>query len=155
MTNTESNVQTATVLVTRIEGELGARGIDLLLMLSREDSDPVASRLLGTHVVAETAFCFAADGNHIVLTGRTDVMAYETFPFFAERIAVEERFDAELGRLLDRLAPSRIALNISEDDPQFDGLRWGLHAKLGDVIGAERLAEMEVSSEPILKAVFA
>lgn len=146
---------TTEALVDRIRHELSDRGIDLLLILSREDSDPIASRMLQTHVVAETAFFFTADGKHIVLTGRTDVMAYEHFPFFSERIAVEESFDAELERLLARLAPRRIALNISEEDADFDGLRWGLYAKLADMVGPERLAEMEVSSEPILKAAFA
>lgn len=144
---------TAQALVTRIEAELRERGIDALLMLSREDSDPVVGRILDAHVVAQTAFFFTATGRHIVLTGRTDAMAYEGYPFFAEIIAMEDEFAVEFARVFDRLAPQKIALNISEDDPELDGLRWGLYAQLQEILGSDRLAALEVSSAELLRQV--
>jgi hypothetical protein len=138
-------------IVTRIEEQLRERGIDVLLMLSREDSDPVVGRILDAHVVAQTAFFFTATGQHIVLTGRTDAMAYEIFPFFSEIIAFEGEFSEEFARVFDRLAPKKVALNISEDDAELDGLRWGLYTQLQEIIGAERLSAIEVSSAEVLR----
>lgn len=147
-------VPSSATLVERIRQQLEERGIDVLLMLSREDSDIVLGRILDTHVVAQTAIFFSASGKHIVLTGRTDAMAYEIYPFFHEIIAMEEDFTVEFERVFERLAPERLALNICEDDPELDGLRWGLYAQLQDIIGAERLETMEVSSAELLRNVF-
>jgi hypothetical protein len=142
-------------MVRDIERELREHGIDTLLMLSREDSDSVLARILDTHVVVQTAVFFNADGHHIVLTGRTDAMAYEKYPFFSEIIAMEDEFATEFRRVFDRLRPRRLALNISEQDAAFDGLRRGLYVQLQEIVGAERLSEMEVSSEALLRRVFA
>ena len=140
-------------IVGAIEEELQKRGIDTLLMISREDSDTVLARILDTHVVALTAVFLNASGKHVVLTGRTDAMAYEKYPFFDEIISMEEDFSVEFQRVFDRLSPRRVALNISEDDPALDGLRWGLYAQLQDILGPEKTAAMEVSSEDLLRKV--
>ena len=142
-------------MIRSIEAELRSRDIDTLLMLSREDSDGVLAKILNTHVVAQTAIFFNATGKHIVLTGRTDAMAYEIFPFFDEIIAMEDEFEVEFLRVFERLAPRSVALNICEDDAELDGLRWGLYAQLQDILGEERLAALEVSSADLLRRVFA
>jgi hypothetical protein len=140
-------------IVERIAAELRSRGIDTLLVLSREDSDGVLARILDTHVVAQTAIFFNADGRHLVLTGRTDAMAYEGYSFFDRVIAMEDDFPVEFERVFDELAPTKVALNICEDDAAYDGLRWGLYAQLEDIVGAERLHAMEVSSADLLRSV--
>jgi len=142
-------------MIRSIEAELRSRDIDTLLMLSREDSDGVLAKILNTHVVAQTAIFFNATGKHIVLTGRTDAVAYEIFPFFDEIIAMEDEFEVEFLRVFERLAPRSVALNICEDDAELDGLRWGLYAQLQDILGEERLAALEVSSADLLRRVFA
>jgi len=142
-------------MIRSIEAELRSRDIDTLLMLSREDSDGVLAKILNTHVVAQTAIFFNATGKHIVLTGRTDAMAYEIFPFFDQIIAMEDEFEVEFLRVFERLAPRSVALNICEDDAELDGLRWGLYAQLQDILGEERLAALEVSSADLLRRVFA
>ncbi|HKJ85870.1 MAG TPA: hypothetical protein VKA06_07325 [Spirochaetia bacterium] len=155
MTNPESATREPAELIRSIEAELRSRDIDTLLMLSREDSDGVLAKILNTHVVAQTAIFFNATGKHIVLTGRTDAMAYEIFPFFDEIIAMEDEFEVEFLRVFERLAPRSVALNICEDDAELDGLRWGLYAQLQDILGEERLAALEVSSADLLRRVFA
>ncbi|MFW5684500.1 MAG: hypothetical protein ACOC1I_06590 [Spirochaetota bacterium] len=147
----DSGTSSAQAIVKRIEAGLAERGIDVLLMLSREDSDPVVGRILDAHVVAQTAFFFTADGRHIVLTGRTDAMAYEIYPFFAEIIAMEDEFEVEFARVFDRLSPRKLALNICEDDAELDGLRWGLYAQLEQIVGSDRLAAIEISSAELLR----
>ena len=138
-------------VVSRIESCLREDGIDTLLIVSREDSDGVLPRILDVHVVAQTALFFNATGRHIVLTGKTDAMAYEDFPFFNEVVAMREAFEVEFPRVFERLSPRKLALNICEEDASFDGLRWGLYAQLRDIIGAERLAAIELSSADILR----
>ncbi|MFW5737945.1 MAG: hypothetical protein ACOC6J_02850 [Spirochaetota bacterium] len=144
---------TSAAIVARIEAELRSRGIDTLLVLSREDSDGVLARIVDTHVVAQTAIFFNADGAHVVLTGRTDAMAWEGYPFFDRVIAMEDDFPVEFARVFDELAPKKLALNVCEDDAAYDGLRWGLYAQLEDIVGAERLRAMEVSSADLLRSV--
>ena len=153
MSASPTSERSSAELVERIQDQLAERGIDVLLMLSREDSDPVLGRVLDTHVVAQTAVLFTSSGRHIVLTGRTDAMAYEIHPFFDEIIAMEDDFSVELKRVLDRIAPQKLALNICEEDAELDGLRWGLYAQLRDIIGEQRLEAMEVSSAELLKHV--
>tara|TARA_B100000614_G_scaffold253027_1_gene266431 strand:- start:1657 stop:2124 length:468 start_codon:yes stop_codon:yes gene_type:complete len=153
MSDTQHQTTESAVIVRRIEDELKARGIDLYLIVSREDSDPIVARILNAHVVAQTAFLFRANGEHLVLTGRTDAMAYDGYPFFREIIAMEEGFDVEFARVFERLQPKRVALNICEDDPQYDGLRWGLYQQLQEIVGADELRAMEVSSAEMLRAV--
>jgi hypothetical protein len=153
MPNSEHAQSRSEKLVRRIESELQKRGIDVLIMVSREDSDPVLSRIIDTHVVAQTAVFFTATGEHIVLTGRTDAMAYEGYSFISEVIAMEDDFTVEFERVFSKLSPTKVALNICEDDAELDGLRWGLYAQLQDIVGAERLREMEVSSADLLRNV--
>jgi hypothetical protein len=155
MPTVDTKVSRAEELVRRIESELHSRGIDTLLMLSREDSDGVLSKVLDTHVVAQTAVFFNANGKHLVLTGRTDAMAYEIYPFFDEVIAMEDEFSVEFVRVFDRLNPKSVALNICEEDAKLDGLRWGLYAQLQDALGEDRLRALEVSAADLLRSVFA
>lgn len=141
-------------LVRRIHAQLLSQGIDTLLMLSREDSDGVLARIIDTHVVAQTAVFFNADGTNIVLTRRTDAPAYGVYPFFTRIITMEDDFSVEFERVFNQLNPRTLALNICESHVEFDGLRWGLHAQLEDIIGPERLGSIEVSSADILREVF-
>ena len=140
-------------LIRRIHDQLQSRGIDTLLMLSREDSDGVLARIIDTHVVAQSAFFFNADGTNIVLTGRTDAPAYTVYPFFTRIITMEDDFAVEFERVFNQLAPRTLALNICEDCSEFDGLRWGLYTQLAEIIGAERLRSIEISSAEILREV--
>ena len=153
MAESKTKITRSARIVERIEAELRSRGIDTLLVLSREDSDGVLPRIVDTHVVAQTAIFFNADGRHLVLTGRTDAMAWEGYPFFDRVVAMEDDFPVEFARVFDELAPTVLALNICEDDAAYDGLRWGLYAQLEEIVGAERLRAMEVSSADLLRSV--
>ncbi|MFW5744290.1 MAG: hypothetical protein ACOC2D_13525 [Spirochaetota bacterium] len=153
MCASETKVTGSAEIVERIEAELRSRGIDTLLVLSREDSDGVLARIVDTHVVAQTAVFFNADGRHLVLTGRTDAMAWQGYSFFDRVIAMEDDFPVEFEHVFEELAPTKVALNICEDDAAYDGLRWGLYAQLEEIVGSERLRAMEVSSADLLRSV--
>jgi Xaa-Pro aminopeptidase len=138
--------------IRQLELELNKRDIDAMLILSREDSDPVLSLLLPVHVVAQTAIFFRKNGKHIVLTGSTDANIYKEFGIF-EIVEVQDEFKTDFMRVFERIAPRNLALDISEHDYLVDGLTYGLYLVLQDMLGAERLASLEVSSEPIIKTL--
>ncbi len=136
--------------IKQLEHELAIRGIDTLLILSREDSDATLQLLLPVHVVAQTAFFFNRDGKHVVLTGSTDANIYKQFGIF-EIIEVKEDFETDLLQVFNRINPASLALNISETDYLADGLTVGQYQLLENTIGSERLQARETSSEQILR----
>jgi Xaa-Pro aminopeptidase len=136
--------------IHQLEQELKNQDIDTLLILSREDSDPVLSLLLPVHVVAQTAIFFQKDGAHIVLSGSTDANMYKEFGIF-EIVEVKEDFKTEFLAIFARLDPKRLALNISEDDYLIDGLTLGQYMMLQDMVGVDSLSKIECSSEPIIQ----
>ncbi len=136
--------------IHQLEQELKTQDIDTLLFLSREDSDSVLSLLLPVHVVAQTAIFFQKNGSHIVLSGSTDANMYKEFGIF-EIFEVQEDFQTDFMKIFSRLAPKRLALNISEHDYLVDGLTVGQYLMLQDMVGAETLAKLECSSEPIIQ----
>lgn len=138
--------------IRQLEIELEKHDIDTLLILSREDSDVVLPLLLPVHVVAQTAFFFNRNGKHVVLTGSTDANMYKEFGIF-EIVTVQEDFESEFMHVFERIAPNRLALNMSETDHFSDGLTVGLYMMLEQVLGPERLARIETSSEPMVRTL--
>jgi len=141
-----SNVEKITQLIQ----ELRNKDIDTLLILSREDSDKVLPLLLPVHVVAQTAFFFNKTGKPIVLTGSTDANMYKDFGIF-EIVEVKEDFETDFLCLFNRIKAKKLALNISELDYLADGLTVGQYMLLEKIIGSERLAGCETSSEQIVR----
>lgn len=138
--------------IRQLERLLQEHDIDTLLILSREDSDKVLPLLLPVHVVAQTAFFFNRGGKHHVLTGSTDANMYKEFGIFGI-VEVQEDFETDFQRLFTSIAPRRLALNISESDHQSDGLTVGQYQMLEQMLGTDRLAELEVSSEPLVRTL--
>ncbi len=135
--------------IIQLESELRRQHIDVMLVLSREDSDTVLPLLLPVHVVAQTAIFFCSNGKHVVVTGSTDANMYKEFGIF-EIVTVNESFESEIKQVIDRLAPKKMALNISENDYLVDGLTVGQYQLLQEVVGVEELEQIECSSESIM-----
>lgn len=136
--------------IKQLEVEMKNWNIDTLLIMSREDSDSVLPLLLPVHVVAQTAFFFRKNGRHIVLTGKTDANMYKEFGIF-EIAEIQSDFETDFMTIFNRIKPKQLALNISEHDYLADGLTVGQYMLLQDMIGEEKLAEIEVSSETIIQ----
>ncbi|MGH0053502.1 MAG: M24 family metallopeptidase, partial [Sphaerochaetaceae bacterium] len=135
--------------IKQLESELQVQEIDALLILSREDSDPVLSLFLPVHVVAQSAIFFCRSGKHVVITGSTDANMYNEFGVF-EIITPKESFEIELKQTFERLALKSVALNISETDYLVDGLTVGQYQLLQDAIGEDVLSKLECSSESLV-----
>ena len=136
---------------TQLQQLLRQQEIDGLLILSREASDPILPFLIGDDTVHMGAALFMQDGHHVMITSSADEKKFIPSGIFAEVLTYNKQLDEVLMPVLDRLNPKRLALNISETDVISDGLTYGLYCMLQDMIGAERLAAMEVSSEHLIR----
>jgi Xaa-Pro dipeptidase len=136
--------------IIQLKKELVTRDIDVLLVISREDSDNVLPLLLPVHIVAQTAIFFCKEGPHIVVTGSTDAKMYLEFGIF-EIVEIKSDFETEFMQVFNRLQIRHLALNISEDDYLADGLTVGQYQMLQELVGPQRLASIECSSEPIIQ----
>ena len=124
-------------------------GVDLWLILLREDSDPIASYILDGHIVADTALIIN-DSEITAILGHIE-MANEFGRFFDRVIPYESgKFWESLAAELFAQDPTRLALNYSESDHTADGLRVGLYRRLCRAVGREWLYQRETSSEDII-----
>jgi Xaa-Pro dipeptidase len=125
--------------------------IDCWLILTREGSDPSLSLVVGARSVHQAAIFICSNGKHRVISSVSDKGNYESLGLFHEVIAYEASMEETFLNQLHLLNPTKLALNISESDHLCDGLTQGLYEWLESTIGKEKLLEIEVSSEEILK----
>lgn len=126
-------------------------GVDSWLVLTREGSDPSMPLLFGIRSFHTAAIFINRNGRHTVISTVSDKGNYEGTGLFAEVIPYYASLDEVFMQELEKLAPQRLALNISNHDHLCDGLTLGLYLWLEELLGKERLQAMEVSSEAILK----
>ncbi|MFA9557715.1 M24 family metallopeptidase [Evansella sp. AB-rgal1] len=126
-------------------------GIDTWLILTREGTDPSMPLLVSVRSVHLAAIFIRANGEHIVLTSASDFGSYEATGLFTKVIQYDSSVDEKFIDTFESLNVKKLALNVSESDHLCDGLTSGLYEWLSDRIGNEKLGEIEVSSEKILK----
>lgn len=137
--------------VKQLESILKERNIDILLILSREGSDPVLPFLVGEDTVNITAAFFNKNGKHTILASSADKKKYEESGIFSEVKAYGMDFKKAFLDEFSRLNPNKVALNISENDAICDGLSVGLYMLLEDILGKEMLDKIQISSEDIIQ----
>ncbi|HZW03278.1 MAG TPA: Xaa-Pro peptidase family protein [Anaerolineaceae bacterium] len=128
-----------------------AAGADMWLILTREGSDPALPLMVGTRSIHEAAMMILPSGRHAVLCSQSDRGNYASTDLFAEVIVYEKDFAASLRAQLEQRNPQRLMLNFSTSDALSDGLTVGQYLLLEEVLGAERLRAVEMSSEAVLK----
>lgn len=139
--------------IRQVERLLNEKNIDTLLLFAREGSDHNVPFLTGAETIHLAAIFINKNGKHKVLTSVSDMGKYKESGIFSEVIVYETSIKEVLLKELDNLDSSKVALNISENDHLCDGLTVGLYKILENIIGKERLQQIEVSSEEILKEV--
>lgn len=142
----------------RIEALLGdcmaRHGVDLWLVYTREGSpDPLASDVgLGRVVARGAALLHQRNGD---LWRKALVASYDTAPAEATGIFPEvlgykqEGIAPHLRKEVERLAPERIAVNVSRDVTSADGLTHGMRLHLEEILGPE-LSRRLVSAEELI-----
>ncbi|MBE4908519.1 aminopeptidase P family protein [Bacillus luteolus] len=130
---------------------LNEKGLDTWLLLTREGSDPALPLLVGIRSVHKAAIFIRSNGEHLALSSVSDKGSYESTKLFKRVEVYEASMEEAFLKMIDEIKPVRLALNISESDHLCDGLTQGLYLWLEDVMGKDRLASLEVSSEELLK----
>jgi len=127
--------------------------IDTWLIVTREGTDPALPLLIGIRSVHLAAIILRSDGKHVAITSVSDEGAYKATHLFDQVFPYESSIDEVLVEVFEKLSPKKLALNISETDHLCDGLTSGLYEWLEQLLGADKLQQIEVSSEKMLKEV--
>ena len=135
--------------IIQLEHQLKTREIDTMVIIAREGSDPFLPFLIGSESIHPCAAFFCRNGHHIMIASPSDEKKYMESEIFAEVIAYGSSMWEKFVEVLDRLNPNKMALSISEEDGNADGLTLGQYKQLEKAIGKERLTKLECSSEEI------
>lgn len=139
--------------ITQMESLLEKNNIDTLLMLAREGSDSNLPFIIGIDSIHLGVVFINKNKKHIALTSESDKGNYEESGIFSQVITYENNIKKSFIEVFNKINPNKIALNISEDDNLCDGLTVGLYLMLEDMLGKDRLKEIEVSSEAMLSQI--
>lgn len=126
---------------------------DAWLVLTREHSDLSTLLFSGIGMVGETAFLFTRTGERHAIVADYDVAPIEASGEFQVTSYGQGGFLAPLTELLERVAPTTLALNFSESDPLADGLSVGMYRKLKKVWPVSDFEGSLRSSAPVLGAL--
>ena len=137
--------------IRQLEVLLASQDIDGLLLVSREGGDPILPFLIGEDTVHLGAAFFMRDGHHIMIASQSDEKKFIPSGIFSQVLTYNKALEEVFVPVFDRLAPKKLAINVSETDIIADGLSYGLYLMLEKMLGRERLAAVEVSGEGLIR----
>lgn len=135
---------------------LQEKEIDTWLTFVRETSavpDPVLPYIYGSTLTWTSALLFSRSGRRIAIVGRHEAETARRTGVYEEVIAYDQSIRTELLRVLDQLAPEKIAINTSLSDPSADGLTHGMYQMLCGYLEGSAHAGKLVSAERIISAL--
>ncbi|MEZ7172947.1 M24 family metallopeptidase [Sporosarcina sp. OR05] len=122
---------------------------DAWLIYASESSDPCLELVPGVATVGPGIFLFTKDGGRYAICSSIDAQDIEESGVFHEVIKHSPSIEEGLRELMLKVAPKRIALNYSIEEPLADGLTTGRYRWLMKALS--EFPEVEfVSSEPFL-----
>jgi Xaa-Pro aminopeptidase len=138
---------------------LREQGLDAWLTFARETTltpDPCLELITGMDFTWHSAFLLSASGERIAIVGRYDAENVRAIRGYTEVIAYDESIKPALRDAITRLAPGKIGLNFSQNDPAADGLTYGMYVELLDTFNTSDSAVYTsrfVSAEALVAAL--
>jgi Xaa-Pro aminopeptidase len=142
--------------VEQAVGILAELQTDAWLTFVRETScapDPVLPLIYGATLTWNSALILTRSGERIAILGRFEVETARRTGAYHEVIGYDQSIQPELLRVLDRLAPRKIAVNTSTSDPAADGLTHGMYLNLTRYLEGTPHAGRLVPAEAVIAAV--
>ena len=130
--------------------------IDLWLTFVRETSaggDPILPLIYGHDLTWHSAVIFSKSGERIIILGSLEAEAARRTEAFDEILPYDQSIKPVLLETIDRLNPSKIAVNYSVNDVHADGLSQGLYQILNGYLEDTPFRGRLVSAEKIIAAV--
>jgi Xaa-Pro aminopeptidase len=135
---------------------LEEKNIDLWMTFIRETSavpDPVLPLIYGATLTWPSALIITRSGETIAILGNLEAEAARRTGAYQQVVGYDKSIQPELMRILKRLNPDQIAVNISANDPTADGLTHGMYQQLKNYLASTPFSERLISAETIIAAL--
>lgn len=136
---------------------LKEKGLDLWITFVRETSaggDPVLPLIYGDlDLTWMSALIFSSHGEKLAIVGRFEAESAHNTGAYDQVIPYDENIQPHLLEVLNRINPSHIAINYSENDVLADGLSHGMYLNLHKLLEGTPYTERIVSAEHIISAL--
>jgi Xaa-Pro aminopeptidase len=135
---------------------LQEKNIDCWLTFVRETSaggDPVLPLIYGHDLTWHSALILTREGERYAIVGAFEAETARRTGAYTTVIPYHEAISRSLLHTLERINPSKIAINISEDDVLADGLTVGMHRTLLHFFDGTPWEQRLVSAEEINRAL--
>ena len=142
--------------VRQAAGVLQEQEVDLWMTLVRETpagGDPVLPLIYGHDLTWQSALIITRSGESIAILGRYEQETAVRTGAYKTIVPYDQAFRPPLLETLERLNPSRIAVNYSKADVLADGLDHGLYLLLLDYLQGTPWSGRLVSAEKIIAAL--
>ena len=140
----------------QVPGILEEVGIDAWLLFARESHtlhDPCFDLVVGTNVTWQSAFVLTPQGDRIAIVGSLDRAAIEMAGHYRDIVSYVGGVSADLRKTLERIDPTRIAINFSLDDVMSDGMTHGMYLTLVNALAGTPYATRLESSQAVVSAL--
>ena len=136
---------------------LNEKDTDLWLTFTRETSlggDPILPVIYGeSGLTWPSALLISRTGERIVILGHFEAENARLTGAFTQVIPYNQGISQVLRDTITQLNPRQIAINTSLSDPLADGLTYGMHCTLTEILSGTEYASRLVSAEGIIAAL--
>lgn len=133
--------------VAQLEILLTQNCVDCMVIIARENTDDMLRFLIGSNAIHQCIAIFNKNGEHVMIASASDEKKYIEPNIFKKVIVYTSSLWEEFIKVINEMNPNKIALSISKEDGNADGLTLGQYFQLEQALGKKRLDSLQTSSE--------